>query len=196
MRIDSGTGNCQSAKVDNENKLHTRAVTETELTHSVIEGDGYNINTGIITLTNDTDTPILYLKNNELRPLHITAIIVGLNFSTGGSATDMGLITLVRNPTAGTIVSGATDADISANRHFGSTNTLTADAYKGATGDTMTDGTDYIYSYQNDGGRLFLGLDEHLPKGASIGVKLQAPSGNTSMACYVAVVCHLQEEDI
>ena len=194
MRIDSGTGESYSAKVDSENKLHTRTVSSTELQAEVRKGHAYNINTGEITLTNDTSTPVLYLKNNELNDLFVSGIIVGLNHSTGGSATDLCTVTVTRNPTGGTIVSNATAVDINSNRNYGSQNTLTADVYKGATGNTMTGDTDHIIAYNGDGGRLFLSIEEVLPKGSSIGIEVKAPSGNTSMACYAAIVCHLEED--
>lgn len=188
--ITDGSGNSYRAKVDSTNRLYTRTVTETELDEAVKEGNGFNINTGVITLTNDTTTPVLYMKNNEDEDLNIDAMIVGLGTSTGGSATEMATITLLRNPTAGTIVSGATSVDVISNRNFGSTATLVVDAYKGATGLTMTDGTEHIISYQSDFGRTFYTLNEVIPRNSSLGVKIAPPTGNTSLPMYVALVCH------
>lgn len=186
-----GTGSGSLAKVNQNNRLYTTSITIDENLQATKSGNSYNINTGVITLTNTTDTPIMYLKNNETASLHIYAIAVGFGPSTGGSGVNK--ITVVRNPTAGTIVSGATDVDINSNRNYGSPNTLTVDAYKGATGLTMTDGDDHLLLFQGASGRLFATIDELLPVGSSIGVKITAPTGNTSMDVYAALICHLED---
>jgi len=188
----SGVGGIYQVGVTTDNQLKTLAVTRSIFTQINIEGDAYNINTGEITLTNDTETPVLYLKNNETRDLLITAVAVGMKDSTGGS--DLATIKVIRNPATGTIVSGASAVDISSNRNYGSFNSLEVDVYKGATGSTMTDGTDHILFFQGDSGRLFAAIDEVIPKGTSIGVKITPPSGNTSLTLYVAIICHLIKE--
>lgn len=191
--IVSAAGAKHGAKVDDTLRLHTRAVQVEEETEANIEGDAYNINTGKITLTDAADTPVLYFKNNEERAVHVTAIAVGFGTSTGGSATEQVEVTVIRNPTAGTIIDNATDADINSNRNYGSSNSLTSLAYKGATGNTMTDGTDHLYIFQNDFGRLFATIDEVLPKGTTLGIKLKPPTGNTSMPCYAALICNIMQ---
>ena len=180
-----------TAKVTSDGLLQTYATTRGSFTQVNLDGDAYNINTGFITLTNAADTPVLYLKNNETRDFLVTAIAVGVKDSTGG--TDLVAITIVRNPTAGTIVSNASAVAINSNRNFGSNKALTADAYKGATGSTMTDGTDHILVVQPDSGRLFATVDEVLPKGTSIGIKIAPPANNTSMIVYAAIIGHLVE---
>ena len=183
--------NGNTAKVTSDGLLQTYATTRDSFTQVNLDGDAYNINTGFITLTNAADTPVLYLKNNETRDFLVTAIAVGVKDSTGG--TDLVAITIVRNPTAGTIVSNASAVAINSNRNFGSNKALTADAYKGATGSTMTDGTDHILFVQPDSGRLFATVDEALPKGTSIGIKIAPPANNTSMIVYAAIIGHLVE---
>jgi len=189
-----GTGTGKLAKVDNENRLRTYSIVQSSLEHSVDEGNGYFIHTGVITLTDAAETPILYLKSNETRDLIIDSLFIGLGTSTNGTATVQATITVVKNATAGTIVSGATAVDINSNRNFGSNKALSADAYKGATGNTMTDGSDHIIMYQEDFTQIEYNLTEELTPGSSIGVKLTPPTSNTSLPCYAAIVCHLGEE--
>ena len=133
----SGTGNL--ARVNANNRLYSNAVTIDENLQATKIGNSYNINTGAITLTDAARTPIIYLQNNENQPLHISAIAVGLGPTTGGSG-GIPNIFVVRNPTGGTIISGATAVSINSNRNYGSANTLTADAYSGGTGVTLTGG--------------------------------------------------------
>lgn len=183
------------AKVDGTNRLWTRSVTINEETEANDNGTAYNVNTGTINLSDAVETPLLYFKNNELEDFHITALAVGLGPTTGGSG-GVPVITVVRNPTAGTIISSAVNVDIFSNRNFGSSKTLlNSPAYKGATGDTLTDGGDHLLFYQSAGGRLFATVDEILPSGASIGVKLTPQAGNTSMDVYCALISHLESEN-
>ena len=183
--------NGNTAKVTSDGLLQTYATNRDSFTQVNLDGDAYNINTGFITLTNAADTPVLYLKNNETRDFLVTAIAVGVKDSTGG--TDLAAITIIRNPTVGTIVSNASAVAINTNRNFGSNKVLTADVYKGATGSTMTDGEDHILVVQPDSGRFYASFDEVLPKGTSIGIKIAPPANNTSMIVYAAIIGHLVE---
>jgi hypothetical protein len=191
---DGGGGAGYEARVNALNQLYIRGVTETDAQAANSAGGAYNLNTGWITLTDAADTPVAYLKNNEDQDLHVEAFAVGVDASTGGDSV-FTRITVVKNPTAGTIISSPTNADIKSNRNYGSKKTLTADWYKGATGNTMTDGEDHIIFGHNDGNRLFAVISEVLPKGSSLGVKVDPPANNTSMDVYVALIVHLAEAE-
>jgi len=194
-QIMDGTGSGYLAKVNSDNQLLIKSVNESEAIAANQAGDAYNLNTGIVSLTNAVDTPLIYVKNNELtKNLVIEAVIIGLFNSTGGSATADVYATIVRNPTTGTIISSTpTDIPINSNRNYTSSNTLVADTYVGATGDTMTDGDDHILVRVSAASRSFISINEILPKGASVGVKIKPPTSNTAMSAYVAIVCYIQE---
>jgi hypothetical protein len=64
--IQDGTGKGYTAKVDSENRLEVTSVSTQAEESASSKGFSYNINTGIITLTNATKTPVLYIKNNEV----------------------------------------------------------------------------------------------------------------------------------
>lgn len=190
--VKDGTGTGNTVKVDGNNRAHTYSVTINEANQANEDGNAYNINTGDITLTNATETPVLYIKNNEDKDLHITAFALHAGSTTGGTTTEDVKWTVVRNPTAGTTVSNANDVDINSNRNYGSNNTLLADAYKGATGETMTDGDNHILFKSTNQSRVYAQIDELIPKGSSIGIKCAPQSSNTSMTIYAAAVCHLE----
>ena len=194
MIIKDGTGTGKQVKIDTNNRLHTYSVSIDEGKSSLAVGDAYNWNTGKITLTNAVDTPVIYLKNNENRDLLLDFIELAFKPDTGGSAADQVEITVLRNPTTGTIVSNAVDVAINQNRDFATSNTFTGNVYKGATGNTVTDGTDVLYLFSPTNSRLFLDLPVHLAKGDSIAVTVKPRASNTSMEIYCALVGHLQVE--
>lgn len=184
-----------TARVAN-NRLNTFAITETDELQSIDAGDGYNLNTGPITLTGTTG--MIYLKNNENKDLRISAIAIGIGTPTGGNATFTGEIpiTVIRNPTTGTLIeSTPTAIVINQNRNFGSSNTLSATVYgAGATGDTITNGSDILLLYMQGSGRLFATINLDVPKGSTIGVKIDLTNLDaTNVPCYAALICHLEQ---
>lgn len=192
-QIQDGTGTGKTVKVDNNNQLHTTAITRSNTQDATIKGNAYNINTGDIGLTSTTESAVLYFKSDEA-PLNgetsfiIDAIAIGID--SLGTTSGMAKITIVKNPTAGTIVTNAVAVDMSENRNFGSSNSLDSIIYKGVEGDTFTDGTDVAQFYQSTGSRGFYTLDFNLPKGSSIGVKIdtQTTAGTTNI--YAAIIGH------
>lgn len=190
---DGNSGNVMH--VDNNKQAHVQAVTETEIQDAVKKGNAYNINTGTIGLTSSTESGVLYFKNDE-SPVNgesafiIDAIAVGID--NQGTQAGACVITVVRNPTGGTLISGASAVDMNQNRNFGSSNTLatTTLAYKGAEGNTVTGGNDIAQFYQNVGTRGYYTVDMELPKGSSIAIKIdtQTTSGTTNLYC--AIVGH------
>jgi len=192
--LEDGTGKSFKVKVDANNRLHTQSVTTPQNDQANTKGNAYNINTGIITLTNDTATPVIYLKNNEDLNYHLQFIAVALGPTTGGDSS-MTQIKLIKNPTTGTIISGATAVDIISNRNFGSSGELNVDCYKGATNLTFTDGDDYLLYFLQDDNRLFASTDTVIPNSKTVGVTIQPPAGNTSMELYVAFVGYLLDTE-
>ena len=187
--IQDGAGTGNRAKVSG-NRVFTHAISETEAIHATEQGDTYNINTGNIGLTSQTESGILYVKNNETKDLIIEAIAVGVD-SAGTTGNDS-LITLVRNPTS---VSFSAAVDMNQNRNFGSSKTLTADVYKGAEAATITGGNDIAQFYMDAGSRLFADIGFILTKGDSLALKLDTDTTAGTTNVYAAVVCYLKEDD-
>lgn len=186
--IFDATGKGYGAKVDDENRLLVKSVSQPQVIHSNEEGEAYNINTGVVTLS--ASTAILYIKNNEDRPLIVTDIVVGLGQAAGG-VTDIGEVTVYRNPTAGTIISGATDVAINENRNFGSNRELDALAYVGTSGATATGGAAAVLLFTNVNGRLFATLNLDLPKGSSLAIQVNPKLSSGSVIAYAAAICYL-----
>lgn len=83
--IESGVKNSNKAEVDGNNRLQTKATTETRQSEAANNGDSYNLNTGTIALTTDSQSALAYIKNNGDKPLHVEAIGCLIGNSTGGS---------------------------------------------------------------------------------------------------------------
>lgn len=190
MIISDGTGKGASLKVDSNNRAHTQAVTEDESLHSAELGDAYNINTGLISITGDAT--LQYIKNNEDKDLVVEAIALG-SFE-GITHSDDPYITVIRNPDGGDLISDATTTGVlNQNRNFGSSKTLTADAYKGKVSGTVTGGNDIAILQATPGGRSFYSINMILPKGSSLGIKLTANVSSGSANYYCAIICYLKD---
>ena len=197
VTIKDGTGSGQVAKVTDENRLETSSVTQADKDHAADLGNKYNINTGDITLTDANKTTTLYIKNNESSDLVISSLIYNLGATTSGSGDAK--IEVLRNPTAGDIVTNASDVEMKSNQNFGSSNTLLADAYKGATADAaITDGDVSISTRSAaNTGRIFISLGSLvIPKGSSLAIDYTPPSSNTSQIVQFAASCFLKTFDL
>lgn len=195
--IKDGTGTGKTTKVDDNNQMHVYAVSSSEVQDAVDKGNAYNINTGTIALTSSSDSAVLYFKNNEApsngeSAINIDAIAIGIN--NDGTNSEMAEITVVKNPTAGTIVSGAAAVAMNQNRNFGSSATLSeSNIYKGAEGNTFTDGNDIALFFQSAGARGYYSVDFELEKGSSIGVKVNPKTTAATTTIYVAIICHRKD---
>jgi len=186
FRIVSGKGNGKEATVDDTGRLVTRAITQSESDIATDEQQRYNINTGNITLTSATASAVLYFKNNENYDFEINSFIYAFGPSTGG--TGAALVDVIFKPTAGTIVSGASAVAVNQNLNLGSANVLSALVYKGAEGNTITDGVTGISSLLSVSSRSVIALGKLvIPKGQSVAVRVTPPTGNTSLILQVAI---------
>ena len=188
--IKDGTGTGKLAGVTIDNQLKTLASSSGTDVAANNAGNAYNINSGIINLTDALETSILYIKNNETLDIFISAIVVGLWNSANGDGLDV-VTTFIRNPTTGDIIDNTNAAPIISNRNFGSSNSLSADVYIGASTETKTNGSSHILARVTEESRSFFSINEFIPKGASFGVNITPPTGNDGMNVYAAVICHL-----
>lgn len=187
--IKDGTGTGYLAKVNSSNQLNTRSISENEEVYANINGNAYNLNTGIVTLTSAAETTLFYFKNNEDDSFIITGVVIGI-WASDGDGLDMES-TFVRNPTTGDIITNANAVAINSNRNYGNTNTLNANAYVGATGETKVNGDDHILVRVSEESRSFISINEVIPEGSSFAVNITPPTSNTAMNCYVAVIGYL-----
>jgi hypothetical protein len=111
--VKDGTGSGNSQKVDVLKRAHTQSVTVSENLNAALNGDAYNINTGLISITGNAT--LLYIKNNEEVDIVVEALALG-SFE-GITHSDDPYITLIKNPTAGDLITDATAVSMNQNRN-------------------------------------------------------------------------------
>jgi len=133
MEITDGTGSGKAAKVSSDNRLFTFALLEWPMEAFAHQGDAYALASDFIALTTTASySGILYLTNTSTtHNIHIDSIRTS---STVGT-----LWQLMRNPTAGTLISAGA-AILAVNDNFSSGKTISATAKKGVDAQTVTDG--------------------------------------------------------
>jgi hypothetical protein len=192
MIIENGAGNGKKLEINGRNEAKVFAISESEAQAASELGDAYNINTGEETFAASTSSALLYFKNDEDTDIIVEAIALGFKNST---TTDSHLaVYVVSNPTAGTLVTAATNVDMNQNRNFGSSKTLKSStlAYKStAQNQTFTDGDDVVLFHTSTEGRLFATINIELPRGSSIGIRVDSASLATT--CYAALVLHAKD---
>ena len=187
MIIENGAGDGTKARVfTGSNRLAVQSVTRSALGDSIDRAATWNVGTGPITLTTATQSAVMYLKNNGAVTIEIDLYVLLTGPSTGG--TGRALISVVRNPTGGTIVTGALPVSDKVQMNFGSNAQPSATIYKGAEGNTLT-GFDSEFRSQMGVGpdRLLLPVITQLTEGSSIGVRYTPPAGNTSQSIEVVM---------
>jgi hypothetical protein len=185
-RIDDGSGQGFSAGVDSTNRLLTEAVALDIREEAVLLGNSYEIGT-LLTFTVDTQSAILYVKNNGDRTLVIDRFEFSGTASTGGTG-DTLLLTLY---TGATMTNGTASSAVNAN--FASALTLEADVESGnGSTSTVSGGTPFGSSYIKFEGQSVFDGPWALPRGSSFVMTAVPPTGNTSLSFTMRTLTHLQ----
>lgn len=180
--IQDGTGKGYLVKVDSENRIIARSVVQSEFDNSTSESNAFNINTEFLTITNATETPILYIKNNEDHDLIVEAWFIGTDVAVG-SATRQSIMRVHSNPTGGTIISSGSNLS-AINRSIGSSEELNAIIKLGGDAFTLTtSGSPVLYQTQANVARNFGIVHLAVKKGSSLAVTIQT-YGLTSIDVY------------
>lgn len=182
FKIQDGTGASYKAKVDDEYRLHVQAITIPDPEFNAQFGKAFYLHSGYTTLSTGSYSAVFFLENTSTTDeIHINTI---RTCSTATGADQYVQWRLYKNPTAGTIVSPTPTEVTAINANFGSTTTMVGNVYKGADGDTFTDGTMMAtwtdaapgHSEQKINGALVL------PPGMSVGLEAQ-PSASSIDVC-------------
>jgi len=179
--IKDGTGNGNTVKVGGQNRLHTHGLNASIEEVATMHGNSFDVFTDITTLRSADASALIYIKNNEEDDICIRSVSLALDASTG--ATNAARIKICINPTGGTLLTDATDANM-INRRFGDSETLDVTTYQGEEGKTHT-GSDCVIETITAAG-VFT-TNYIIPKGASVSLSVEPGTGNTSQNVRVSL---------
>ena len=187
--IENGVGDSSKLLVDSNNRAHVLSIQIPGSQDALLEGNGYNINTGLISISGNGT--LIYFKSDEAEAILIETLVLADLGGITHSADPY--ISLVSNPTGGDLISDASAVAYNANRDFSSSKTLltTTLAYKGKSSGTLTGGTTVGILAHNPGGRDSYPINFLLRKGSSLGVTLTANASSGSANYYAALIVHL-----
>ena len=188
-----GGGNV--AEVDKNNRLQVKGVTDSSNINAALVGDGYFTTTNKVTLTSDSDSALLYVKNTSSRSLVITSTRHYLGVSDGTGDYNP---TFHVNATGGTMLTGTDGVDYNTSAAI-NTN-LGAEAQKpfegvvrvGLEGTTQTSAAGPLFQILPSNPRLYEFVTV-LPKGASLSFGVTPPTGNTSCEVVIDVLMYFVE---
>lgn len=174
--IQDGTGKGYLARVDGQNRLRTRAVTESEFDLATQSGEAFNINTLLQTM-GAGNTALFRLSNNEPRAV----ILVGWFIGTDGITTtaDNPLVSVYGGVTG---FSGAETAVPIVNRSIGSARSFLLEAARPSTYPQTLVGAaanPVLYQTQPASGRVFGNVFISVPAGASVGIEIETTGAGT-----------------
>lgn len=194
MRIEGANNPNNHAHVDRQGRLETHASSVSEQTVSSIQGDTYNLNTGNLNITVDTEVPIFYIKNlGEDRAFIIPRVFVNTGPSSGGSGPSTARIMF--NPTTGTLLQG-TDLDIH-NFNAGSGKEISATVkINDGLADTISGGTTpFQFFYPESPFRELTPFEAIiLPRGSSMALLYTPPTGNTGIDIQAGLNLYLEAD--
>ena len=189
LRDGGGSGNL--AKVNSDGNLITRSISVDQRLESAVDEEAYyEVTTGVQTLTDSAETPMVYLKNTRTDGFVIVLDRFFFDIWTSTSGTGQGTLKYYRNPT----VTGGT-AITPVNTNYGSTSSATGTFTRTQT--TMSGGTVWWTesisnpdSVAREEGRIVI------PPGSSHGVSLAAPTSNSSMAVSMNIAFYYLDPDL
>ena len=196
MLIKDGAGKCNTMRVDSELRAHVASITRTERDAAINKGWAYLFVSGLVTLTNDTESGVLYIKNNDSKDLVISDIYCSFGTSTVGSGngrlkvyTEIGdTSTLVSDAAA----ARATNLKISDTTAF----TSSGIAYDGGTGSTIVGGNSIHTILIMEESIIDFSVPFHIPTSSNMAFTITAPTGNTSMDVMLAVTGYYLDTEL
>jgi hypothetical protein len=188
MILNDGTGTGYQLKIDASNRAQTLATSQTRISDiSKNKGQAYVISSGFISFTDADFSGLIYIKNTDTEERNM--FIEHIRVCSTEAVTDPChvKVKVIRNPTAGTLISNASAA-YKANSNFGSANEFNGIAYKGANGNTVTDGDWFTQFINHAPGHSINDYNDSivLPKNSAIAI-LVKPCDTMEVCCEVNV---------
>ena len=190
--IKDGAGSGFSARVDHKNRLQIAGETNPAFETASQEGRGYFINTGVATLTNDSESCLVYFQNlDDDRELFVESVRISLSGSTGGTGSV--LLQNYINPTGGTIITGTNGVDFfevpPVNNNLAELNSQPFNGISriGLNGTTVSGPNLPLPDLAETASSVMPLVNVALPKGTATAVTITPPAGNTLMQVVIAI---------
>ena len=187
-QIKDGKGTGKLAHVNEDNQLVTRAISVEQRLKATIDGNYYEATTGKVTLTNATETGLIYLKNSHAtKVMVIDRVFWDIWASTGGSGG--GTLRYYKDVT----VTGGTAITPNITL-YGQPDAATGTFLKSV---TTISGTEWWTGFIE--ASTSIALDEGriiLPANATHLISAAAPTGNTSMDISINVAFYYFNTDL
>lgn len=178
-----------TAEVDSSNRLQTFSTTQLDSVDASLRGDTFFITSGIINLTTDGQSFIIYIKNDDTVDWIVNEFTQSYGPSTGGAGGSLSNEFQV-GPTGGDILSGT--PTLAVNMNIGSPKQLAATILTGAEGDTATGGGSVPAGLIVKDQTLvpFTGGPIVIAAGTSFAFAVTPPTGNTSMDAQLDAIIY------
>lgn len=169
--IIDGTGAASRLKVDSNNRAHVLSTSQTRISDvSSRDKQAYVVATGFISYTTTASfSGMLYIKNTDTQSRDMFIEHIRVCGTCTCEHMESVQVKVIKNPTAGTLISGASEA-YTENNNFGSANVFNGLAYKGADDTTVTDGDWFTQFVVHIPGHSTQDYNDSIiiPKGSSI----------------------------
>jgi len=186
--IKDGRGSGYLAHVNKDNQLVTRAVVVEQRLKSTLDENYFEVSTGKVTLTDTTETGIIYIKNSDDRPLVIDRVFFDIWSSTAGTGND-GTLIYYKDVT----ITGGTDITPQVTKY--SSPSVAVGTFKKSL--TTFSGTAWWTAYITD--KTSVELEEGriiLPTNGTHAITIAAPTSNTSMAVSINIAFYYFDEEL
>ena len=193
--IVDGTGSGKAMQVNDKNQLVASAEAITRKEQRSRDGFTFNLNTGLITLTSATESAVAYIKHTDTTTRMIVDsvgydIYVGANNAGTPIDDDAAIARIYKNILNGTLVTNAVVGDVAQNKNFNSGNDFAHVFYKGAEGNTITEGA---LTYISPMPRVINTGDIVLNSGKNLAVTIQPPATTTNMVIALFFSVYFEE---
>jgi hypothetical protein len=177
--IQDGTGKGYFAQVDSDNRLAIAGTTNGAFQTASKAGTAFNVNTQLVSFasTGTTETPLLYLLNNEQYDIELVGWLVAVGLSTG-TFSENPIFRVYGNPTG---VTGGV-AIPATNRRIGSPRAFSVTALRSPTW-TPT-GTPTLYRTQTPSGNAGPEINVHIAPASSVIVTFTSNLAAATVAAY------------
>lgn len=189
-RIADGTGKTRWARVDDSNRVHTRAVNIEAIQQAVEDGDAYIALAAEFTLTSANSSDVFYIKNDGDRDIQIDTVIHWLGTSTGAT-TDFYFLHVESNPGA----PSSSNVGVAANAKSGDSKTADVTVLGGTEGSAFATGGVAIRFPGKVGSYNEQDILGTIAKGKTAGFSITPPAGNTSVTGHIILRFYLSATD-